>query len=87
MTDVPTERVMELGKVKLTRQRLRTMRDRWQRDYDTLESVYGDWVEYAEHDGDAYIETMRNLGTAIAWIDGMITSGLRRPALRSEQPK
>lgn len=59
---------------KLSKARLRTMRDRWQRDSDTLLATYGDWVKYADHDGAPYIETMRNLDTAIAWIDGMIVA-------------
>lgn len=63
--------------MKLPRQRLRAMQDRWQRDYDTLESTYGDWMNDAEADGMAYIETMRNLITAIAMINGMITAHRR----------
>jgi hypothetical protein len=65
---------------RLPRRTLRTMRERWQRDYDRLEQVYGSWEEGAESDGDPFIETMRNLATAIVWVDGLISS--KRPGDR-----
>lgn len=54
----------------MTKAQLRAMRDRWQRDYSRLRRAYEpiDW----ELPGDATVETIRNLATAIAWVDGMI---------------
>jgi hypothetical protein len=59
----------------LSRDRLRAMQDRWQRDYDRLEAEEGDWMDpdREDHDMGSYVETMRNLATAIAMINGMIT--------------
>lgn len=60
----------------LSRRRLRTMQDRWQRDYDTLDEAYGGWHE-GQRGEDAtgpYVETMRNLVTAIAEINGVINA-------------
>jgi hypothetical protein len=58
----------------LTRRRLRTMRNRWQRDYETLLASYGDW---SPEDAQPLTETMRNLATAIAEIDGIIVERRR----------
>jgi hypothetical protein len=55
----------------LTKRTLRSIRDRWQRDYDQLERVYGPWDAAA--DG-SYTETMRNLATAITQIGMMIAA-------------
>lgn len=53
---------------------LRSMKDRWERDLAMLESAYpvSDW----EADYPA-LETIRNLATAIAHIDGIITGSQR----------
>jgi hypothetical protein len=50
---------------------LRAMRDRWQRDLDRLETAYpvDNWE--ADH---PTLETIRNLATAIAQIEGMISA-------------
>ena len=55
----------------LSRRTLRAMRNRWQRDLDRLETAYpiNDWEAC-----DGPVETQRNLGTAIAWIDAIITA-------------
>lgn len=66
----------------LPRRRLRAMRDRWKRDYAALDAAYGDWMdeERDDHDLGSYVETMRNLATAIGYIEGMLTA--RRPTDR-----
>lgn len=55
----------------LQRRTLRAMKRRWIADYDRLIEAYPirDW-----EDSDADIETERNLVSAIAWIDGLITA-------------
>lgn len=55
----------------MTRARLRAMKARWQRDSDALEAAFPitDWLR-----SDPELETIRNLESAIAWIDGIITS-------------
>lgn len=58
---------------RLTRDQLRAMRGRWQRDLDRLNAAYpeatADWTFSMPR-----LETIRNLATAIAEIDGIITS-------------
>lgn len=58
-------------KGKLTKRSLRAMRDRWIRDLKRLEEDFPvpDW----EWDNPE-VETVRNLATAIAQIDGIITN-------------
>lgn len=70
----------------LSRRTLRAMKKRWQRDLDRLESFYVaassptmvDWSD-SEH------ETVRNLATAIAEIDGLIS--MVRPTDRKGKDK
>lgn len=71
----------------LTRDRLRNMRDRWQRDYEALEKAYPEAADTFGGGDGSVNETMRNLATAIAEIDGVITARRRgdRAALNPQK--
>lgn len=57
----------------LSRRTLRAMRDRWEKDLERLETAYDVRATgLEENDGDN-TETVRNLATAIAHIEGMIS--------------
>ena len=60
----------DVRKPPLPRRSLRAMKRRWTGDYDRLEEAYPvhDWEESSPAS-----ETLRNLATAIAQIDGLIT--------------
>ncbi|QDZ07431.1 hypothetical protein FPZ24_08030 [Sphingomonas panacisoli] len=73
-TPTPSEELEVIAKgpsKQQSRRQLRAMRDRWRRDLDKLEAdqPVGDRWDWATPN----IEVQRNLATAIAWIDGMIT--------------
>jgi hypothetical protein len=70
----------------LSRRTLRAMRDRWQKDLDRLEAVYVS----ADHPTMAYYsdsehETVRNLASAIAEIEGLIA--MARPGEQAPRPQ
>lgn len=56
---------------RMTRARLRAMKRRWQRDLDALEEAFPD-MDYDWNCPE--VEVLRNLGTAIAWVDGIIAN-------------
>jgi hypothetical protein len=62
----------EARRVMLDRRQLRAMRERWQRDLDRLEAAFPG-LELGE-EFTSETETIRNLATAIAHIDGIITN-------------
>lgn len=64
---------------KLTRRSLRAMRERWKVDLARLEADYPvtNWEA-----SEPTLETIRNLATAIAEIDGIITNAMIFPAKR-----
>ena len=64
------ETVAPYNKTPLPRRSLRAMKRRWQADLERLEAAYPakDW-----EGSDPALETIRNLATAIAEIDGLIS--------------
>ncbi len=63
---------MGITDMALTRRSLRSMRDRWQADLDRIEEAFPDADLVT--DNDSVSETIRNLATAVAHIDGIITN-------------
>jgi hypothetical protein len=58
----------------LSRRSLRAMRDRWERDLDRLEAAYETKVGELSENGDDSVETIRNLASAIAHVEGLIAT-------------
>lgn len=67
---ITTETVAAWNKTPLPRRSLRALRKRWKRDLARIEAAYPleDWNRC-----DPASETIRNLATAVAEIDGLIT--------------
>lgn len=70
-------------RLHVTRGTLRSMRDQWQCDLDFLHEVFQNIDLSKEYNDEA--ETIRNLETAISYMEGVINSGI--PIVERKTPE